>query len=70
VDVLESMGSDKFIHFGVPTEADRAADTVATKDLIARVGADSPVRRGADVDLHHDPAKISVFDGTTGVSLM
>ncbi|GAA0998515.1 hypothetical protein GCM10009551_067220 [Nocardiopsis tropica] len=81
VDVLESMGSDKFVHFSVPTATGRvdaladltpdgqSAPLDGVDEIVARLSADSTAARGADVDLYYDPAKISVFDRSTGVNL-
>ncbi len=83
VDVLESVGSDKFAHFTLrgagavagdasSALAEIAADTgtdFATDEVVARLSAESRATRGADVELYYDPAKISVFDQHTGVNL-
>ncbi|GAA1075383.1 ABC transporter ATP-binding protein [Tsukamurella spumae] len=81
VDVLESMGSDKYIHFGVPAEAiatDALADLNAlgagtplagADEIVARLSADSAAARGAEIDLYYDPSKIAVFDASTGLNL-
>ncbi|ADG77833.1 ABC transporter related protein OS=Tsukamurella paurometabola (strain ATCC 8368 / DSM / CCUG 35730 / CIP 100753 / JCM 10117 / KCTC 9821 / NBRC 16120 / NCIMB 702349 / NCTC 13040) OX=521096 GN=Tpau_1202 PE=4 SV=1 [Tsukamurella paurometabola] len=81
VDVLESMGSDKFVHFGVPAETGRvdaladlspgeqAAPLDGVDEVVARLSADSTAARGAEVELYYDPAKISVFDRATGTNL-
>ncbi|BDH56317.1 ABC transporter ATP-binding protein [Tsukamurella sp. PLM1] len=81
VDVLESMGSDKFVHFAVaaadaPTDVlgdltagGQAPPLAGADEIVARLSADSTAARGADVDLYYDPAKIAVFDASTGVNL-
>ncbi len=82
VDVLESMGSDKYVHFGVPAAAvatDALADLSASgagagapagvDEIVARLSADSGAERGGEVDLYYDPTKIAVFDASTGLNL-
>ena len=81
VDVLESMGSDKFVHFAVaPDDArtDVLGDLRAGQQLpppagvdeiVARLSADSTAARGAEVDLYYDPTKIAVFDAASGRNL-
>ncbi|MFC3850189.1 ABC transporter ATP-binding protein [Corynebacterium hansenii] len=83
VDVLESMGSDKFAHFAAPQTGERGAggvassaaaadaglDDKATGTMVARLSAESPVRRGEKAALWFDPAKIVVFDSESGENL-
>ncbi len=80
VDVLESMGSDKFVHFAVKADdarTDVLGDLAASRppapagvdEIVARLSADSTAVRGADVDLYYDPTKIAVFDAATGLNL-
>ncbi|CAM3314630.1 ABC transporter ATP-binding protein [Tsukamurella hominis] len=81
VDVLESMGSDKFIHFAVPADDARTdvlgdlragqqqAPPAGVDEIVARLSADSNAARGAEVDLFYDPTKIAVFDAATGRNL-
>ncbi|TWS18136.1 sn-glycerol-3-phosphate ABC transporter ATP-binding protein UgpC [Tsukamurella asaccharolytica] len=81
VDVLESMGSDKFVHFAVAPD-DARTDVLGdlrtgqqlpppagVDEVVARLSADSTATRGADVDLYYDPTKIAVFDAATGRNL-
>ncbi|MDK8768593.1 sn-glycerol-3-phosphate ABC transporter ATP-binding protein UgpC [Corynebacterium freneyi] len=83
VEVLESMGSDKFVHFTAPetgengaggvaasaAAADAGLDDKSTGTMVARLSAESPVRRGEKVSLWFDPAKVSIFDAETGENL-
>ena len=81
VDVLESMGSDKFIHFAVPADDARTdvlgdlragqqqAPPAGVDEIVARLSTDSNAARGAEVDLFYDPTKIAVFDAATGRNL-
>ncbi|MGX9295036.1 ABC transporter ATP-binding protein [Tsukamurella paurometabola] len=81
VDVLESMGSDKYVHFAVPAD-DARTDVLGdlnagqqlpppagVDEIVARLSADSGAARGAEVDLYYDPTKIAVFDAATGRNL-
>jgi multiple sugar transport system ATP-binding protein len=80
VDVLESLGSDKFVHFDLGGATVRAAaldDAAAAagmepargSDIVARLSADSTAALGQSVELFYDPRKIAVFDPATGVNL-
>ncbi|OZM83719.1 ABC transporter ATP-binding protein [Pseudonocardia sp. MH-G8] len=83
VDVLESMGSDKFAYFTVEGEqamsddlADLAADA-GTADvpggdsgtLVTRLSAESGVREGERSEVWVDTGKIQVFDPSSGKNL-
>jgi multiple sugar transport system ATP-binding protein len=83
VDVLESMGSDKFAYFSVEGEqamsddlADLAADA-GTADvpggdsgtLVTRLSAESGVREGERSEVWVDTGKIQVFDPASGRNL-
>jgi multiple sugar transport system ATP-binding protein len=83
VDVLESMGSDKFAYFSVEGEqamsddlADLAADA-GTADvpggdagtLVTRLSATSGATEGQKVDIWVDTSKIQVFDPASGRNL-
>ena len=83
VDVLESMGSDKFAYFSVEGEqatsddlADLAADA-GTADvpggdagtLVTRLSATSGATEGQKVDVWVDTSKIQVFDPASGRNL-
>jgi multiple sugar transport system ATP-binding protein len=83
VDVLESMGSDKFAYFSVEGEqamsddlADLAADAGTadvpggdTGTLVTRLSAESGVREGERAEVWVDTGKIQVFDPGTGSNL-
>jgi multiple sugar transport system ATP-binding protein len=83
VDVLESMGSDKFAYFSVEGEqamsedlADLAADA-GTADvpggdsgtLVTRLSAESGVREGERCEVWVDTSKIQVFEPASGKNL-
>ncbi|MGC0363007.1 multiple sugar transport system ATP-binding protein [Rhodococcus sp. 27YEA15] len=81
VDVLESMGSDKYAYFhaGGPAVSSRELEELAADSgtavagggqLVARLSSESTVRQGKSVELWFDPAKLSVFDGNTGANLL
>ncbi|BDB59584.1 sn-glycerol-3-phosphate ABC transporter ATP-binding protein UgpC [Rhodococcus rhodochrous] len=79
VDVLESMGSDKFAYFstegpGVHSKdldelaADAGAD-MSAESLVARLSVESQATKGGTVQLWFDPAKIALFDQETGANV-
>src|SRR5690606_9452430 len=83
VDVLESMGSDKFAYFSVEGEqamsddlADLAADA-GTADvpggdastLVTRLSATSSASEGQRLEVWVDTTKIQVFDAASGRNL-
>ncbi|ANN20430.1 ABC transporter ATP-binding protein [Amycolatopsis orientalis] len=82
VDVLESMGSEKFAHFSVEGEvasssdlADLAADSGSSdvpgseSQIVARLSAASSAAENRDVELWFDADKIKLFDGASGKNL-
>lgn len=77
VSVLESMGSEQFVHFPLP-EADVSGHEAAAEAgiaenfngmLVARVSAESKARRGEPLTLTINTAKVHVFDAETGENL-
>ncbi|MHA6796538.1 ABC transporter ATP-binding protein [Pseudonocardia bannensis] len=82
VDVLESMGSDKFAYFTIEGEqamsddlADLAADagTADVPDsagqLVTRLSAASPATEGGRSEVWIDTDKIQIFDPSSGANL-
>jgi multiple sugar transport system ATP-binding protein len=82
VDVLESMGSDKFAYFTVEGEAatsaeleELAADMGSSdvpssgSQLVTRFSAASGAKEGAEVDVWFDADKIQLFDPSSGKNL-
>jgi len=82
VDVLESMGSDKYAYFTVEGEAatsaeleELAADAGATdvpasgSQLVTRLSAASGAKEGAELDVWFDADKIQLFDPSSGKNL-
>ncbi|TDV47150.1 ABC transporter ATP-binding protein [Actinophytocola oryzae] len=82
VDVLESMGSDKFAYFTVEGEAatsaeleELAADAGATdvpesgSQLVTRLSAASSAHEGNSLEVWFDADKIQLFDPSNGKNL-
>jgi multiple sugar transport system ATP-binding protein len=82
VDVLESMGSDKYAYFTVEGEAatsaeleELAADAGSAdvpssgSQLVTRLAAASGAAEGADLEIWYDTDKIQLFDPSTGKNL-
>ncbi|GGG14636.1 ABC transporter ATP-binding protein [Rhodococcoides trifolii] len=77
VDVLESMGSDKYVYFGVDGGQvdsnelrELAADSGGARtQMVARVAAESAARQGQSLELWFDPKRVSVFDAANGDNL-
>jgi multiple sugar transport system ATP-binding protein len=82
VDVLESMGSDKFAYFTVEGEtatsaeldelaADMGASDVPSSGshLVTRLSAASGAKEGAEVNVWFDADKIQLFDPSSGKNL-
>ena len=80
VDVMESMGSDKYVYFeskGDKVQSAELQELAAEAGLgdsggaqvVARLAAESAAVEGSTVELWLDPAKISVFDQSSGANL-
>ncbi|MCW2511256.1 MAG: carbohydrate transporter ATP-binding protein family [Mycobacterium sp.] len=77
VDLVESLGSDKYIHFHTEGEGARAAQLdelasesgAAENQFVARVPAESAVVAGQTAELAFDTSKLTLFDADTGVNL-
>jgi multiple sugar transport system ATP-binding protein len=79
VDVLESVGSDKYAYFaleGEPVstaelhELTTDADTVpSARQLTTRLSAASAATQGQDIEIWFDPDRIQIFDPSDGRSL-
>ncbi|KLO27711.1 ABC transporter ATP-binding protein [Mycolicibacter heraklionensis] len=65
VDLVESLGADKYLYF-TPNES---GDASAENDLVARVPAASKAAGGQPIELALDPDKMVVFDAKSGVNL-
>ena len=70
VELVESLGSDKYLYF-TPVGADHGADidTDTDAELVARVPAASKIGNGQTVELSLDTGKIVVFDADSGLNL-
>ncbi len=77
VDLVESLGSDKYIHFRTEGEgaqaaqlAELAAESGATENqFVARVPAESKAVAGQTAELAFDTSKLTLFDADTGANL-
>ncbi|MBJ8343601.1 ABC transporter ATP-binding protein [Antrihabitans sp. YC2-6] len=80
VEVVESMGSDKFVYFTIAGPAvesaelqELAADAgvadLGGSQMVARVGAESRAASGERMQLWFDPKRVSVFDNDGGANL-
>ncbi len=78
VDMVESLGADKYLYFTTTGPAVHSAqldqleaqgEEVHENRFVARVPAESRAAIGQSVELALDTAKVSVFDADTGVNL-
>jgi multiple sugar transport system ATP-binding protein len=77
VDLVESLGSDKYIHFHTEGEGAQAAQLAelasesgsSENQFVARVPAESVVVAGQTAELAFDTSKLTLFDADTGVNL-
>ncbi|MBV9512462.1 MAG: sn-glycerol-3-phosphate ABC transporter ATP-binding protein UgpC [Mycobacteriaceae bacterium] len=77
VDMVESLGAEKIVHFTVEGASvhsaqldELAADTAAGEnEFVARVPAASAARAGERIELAFDTTKLSIFDPDSGANL-
>ncbi|GAT07366.1 sn-glycerol-3-phosphate ABC transporter ATP-binding protein UgpC [Mycolicibacterium novocastrense] len=77
VDMVESLGADKYLHFKTEGAgahsaqlAELAAESgVGENEFVARVSVDSTAKQGDTVQLAFDTSKLVVFDPETGNNL-
>jgi multiple sugar transport system ATP-binding protein len=82
IDVLESMGSEKYAHFTLEGEtatsaelAELAADSGSAdvpgseSQIVARLSAESSAAENADLEVWYDADKIKLFDPSNGKNL-
>jgi multiple sugar transport system ATP-binding protein len=80
VDILESLGAEKFAYFNLDVTgavrsehlADAFQGTVADHrdvQLVARLGPRSRARRGRPVELGYDPAAVHLFEPSSGANM-
>ncbi|MDA4105826.1 ABC transporter ATP-binding protein [Mycolicibacterium holsaticum] len=77
VDMVESLGADKYVHFkseGAGARSAQLAELAAESgtgenEFIARVSTDSTAKQGDTIQLAVDTSKLVVFDPDTGRNL-
>ncbi|MCV7099274.1 ABC transporter ATP-binding protein [Mycobacterium palustre] len=77
VDLVESLGADKYLYFATAGPAVHAAQLdeleaqgeVHENQFVARVPAESKAAVGQPIELALDTAKVAVFDADTGANL-
>ncbi|CAN5140033.1 trehalose ABC transporter ATP-binding protein SugC [soil metagenome] len=77
VDMVESLGPDKYLYFtnsesGARAEqlAELAAESgIGENEFVARVSTESKAVKGHSVDLAFDTSKVLLFDADTGINL-
>ncbi|HEY3502943.1 MAG TPA: sn-glycerol-3-phosphate ABC transporter ATP-binding protein UgpC [Actinocatenispora sp.] len=80
VDILESMGSEKFAYFSLENahvdsehlaeiERDTGSEELGTAQVVAQLDARSPVKEGHSLDVWFDPDSIHVFEPGSGANL-
>ena len=77
VDMVESLGADKYVHFkseGAGAQAAQLAELAAESgaaenEFVARVSVESKVTQGKTIQLAFDTSKIAIFDADTGQNL-
>ena len=78
VDLVESLGADKYVYFTTPgltvhsaqlDELEAQGEEVHEKLFVARVPAESRASVGQTIQLALDTAKVAVFDADTGANL-
>jgi len=77
VDIVESLGADKYVYFtteGSAVHSDQLSDlddesSSGERDIVARVPAASKAAKGRTLELVFDTAQLAVFDPDNGVNL-
>ncbi len=77
VDMVESLGADKYLHFkseGAGAQAAQLAQLasesgVGENEFVARVSTESQAKKGDTVQLAFDTSKLTIFDADTGKNL-
>ena len=77
VDMVESLGSDKYVHFhadGAGAQAAQLAELAADSgggenEFVARVSAESTATTGQQIELAIDTTKLTLFDADSGANL-
>jgi multiple sugar transport system ATP-binding protein len=77
VELVESLGADKYVHFkmeGAGAQAAQLAELAAESgvgenEFVARVSTESKAAQGQTIELAFDTSKIEIFDADTGQNL-
>ncbi|MDP7726766.1 ABC transporter ATP-binding protein [Mycobacterium sp. TY813] len=77
VDLVESLGSDKYVYFttaGPQAHSARLDEVAAESEVhenrfVARVPTESKAATGQPIELAFDPTKLAVFDADSGANL-
>jgi multiple sugar transport system ATP-binding protein len=77
VDLVESLGAEKYLHFRTDGEGAQSAQLaqlaaesgVGVNEFVARVSAASEVKAGQKAELALDTSKLVIFDPATGANL-
>jgi multiple sugar transport system ATP-binding protein len=77
VDLVESLGADKYVHFKVEGAGARAAQLaelaaesgVGENEFVARVSTESAAKAGETIQLALDTSKVVIFDAESGRNL-
>ena len=76
VDVVESLGAEKYVHFKMEGAGAQSAQLAAAaesevgeNEFVARVSTESKVTQGQTMQLAFDTSKIAIFDADTGENL-
>ncbi|OBC07667.1 ABC transporter ATP-binding protein [Mycobacterium sp. 852013-50091_SCH5140682] len=76
-DIVESLGSEKYIHFTIDGGGARAAQLAelvadsgaGENEFVARVSAESRATGGQQIELAFDTSKLVIFDADSGLNL-
>ncbi|WP_102146006.1 ABC transporter ATP-binding protein [Mycobacterium hubeiense] len=77
VDMVESLGADKYVHFKLEGAGARSAQLaelaaesgVGENEFVARVSTASKAKTGETLELAFDTTKLAIFDADTGMNL-
>jgi multiple sugar transport system ATP-binding protein len=76
VDVVESLGAEKYVHFKMEGAGAQSAQLTAAaesevgeNEFVARISTESKVTQGQTMELAFDTSKIAIFDADTGENL-
>jgi multiple sugar transport system ATP-binding protein len=77
VDMVESLGAEKLVHFTIEGAAARSAQLaelaaesgIGENEFVARLPAESTAAAGERIELAFEPAKLAIFDADSGANL-